>query len=74
MTINNKVKKYSTKQLNDIGFAFNVKVELVHQVKNDYFKTRHHSNHDPCIFVLESRVKKTFKIKKSKIFNEEEFS
>jgi hypothetical protein len=52
-----------------------LKVELVHQVKNETFKrARHFSDHDPCIFVLDSRVKKTFKIKKSKIYNEEEFS
>ena len=68
------MKHNRKKYLNDICFCFNIDATLVHQVKNDSFKTRHHSDHDPIIVEIKSRVRQTFKLVKSKTYDQEEFS
>jgi hypothetical protein len=48
-----------------MGFCLNVDARLVHQVKNG-LRTYHHSDHDPLIFEIKARVKRTYKIVNSK--------
>ena len=43
-------------------------------MKNNQLISRHHSDHDILLFECKARVKRTFRVVKSKVYNQEEFA